>query len=304
MTGFFSYFVHQDYSSAKSGFMTSEKMLGEQCVGQCFTRATMRTMGFRAMTYLGDREELAVLVAAALRETEQVGDLYGLMNLRSGPLAWLRLTDDQPAVSERELEAVAEQLPRRRFILQTYFHLLAVVQLGLYRGQGEAAFQRMEASWMPLRRSLLLRMSTVRVVALELRARAALAAAAQATGDERELRLRLVDELALRLPRERATPADGFAALLRAGVQAVRSRNAEACRLAEEAERAFDKASMKLHVAASRRLRGLCVGGAEGTALVDGARQAMIAAGVRRPDRFAAMLAPGPGFASSNETMS
>ena len=57
MTGFYSYFIHQDYPSAKSCFMTSQKMFGEQCVGQLFTRTTMRTMCFRAMTYLGDREE-------------------------------------------------------------------------------------------------------------------------------------------------------------------------------------------------------------------------------------------------------
>ena len=188
--------------------------------------------------------------------------------------------------------------------MQTYFHLIAVVQLGLYRGQAEAAFQRMEATWGPLRWSLLLRMSTVRIIALELRARAALAAAAQVTGKERERRLRLAEALAARLPREGAACADGFAALLRAGAEALRSHTTEAHELAVQAERAFDKAAMKLHVAASRRLQGLCLKGDEGTARIESARETMAAMGVRRPDQFAAMLAPGPGFTVSQGTIS
>ena len=44
------------------------------------------------------------------------------------------------------------------------------------------------------------------------------------------------------------------------------------------------------------------MGGDEGAVLIDGARAAMVAAGIRRPDRFAAMLAPGQTFASGEAT--
>ena len=199
----------------------------------------------------------------------------------------------------RKLDRAAEQLPKTRFILQTYFHMLAAVQLDLYRGRAEAALRTMERGWGPLRWSLLLRVGVIRILALELRGRVLLAAATQATGKERERRLRRMEALATQLPREGSACSAGYAALLRAGAQALRGDKQQAQRLAEAAESAFDRASMKVHVAASRWLHGACVGGAEGAALVDGARGAMAAAGIRRPDRFMAMLAPGPSFGSA-----
>ena len=223
-TAFFHYFVYQDYATSKSMFMTTERTLGELCVGQFWTRATARTMACHAMMKLGHKDELAEQVTTAFREMEEIGDLYGLINLRTGPLAWLRLADNQPELSEQELEDVAEQLPKSRYIWQTYIHQLASVQLRLYSGRAEAAFQRMEQTWGPLRWSLLLRISTLRIEAWELRGRVSIAAAAEVSGSERERRLRLVEALATRLVGERSACSDGLSALLRAGAQSLRSR--------------------------------------------------------------------------------
>jgi hypothetical protein len=296
VSGHCFYLVQNDFALAKPLFLESHRMLGEQCVGQFWFQALMRTFAFRAMMYLGDREELAGHVAGAFQEMEQIGDLFGLTMLRAGPIAWLRLAADQPNLADEEVAKVAEQLPRKRFILQTYWHALAAVQLALYRGQGEAAFEEMERTWRPLHRSLLPRVSTVRIEASEIRGRAALAAAGGAADRERERRLRLVEAIAGRLRRAATAWATGHAALLHAGACALRSRPVEARRLAHEAESAFSAGSMKLHSAASRWLGGACAGGDEGARMVAGARDAMTAVGVQRPEYFAAMLAPALRF--------
>jgi tRNA A-37 threonylcarbamoyl transferase component Bud32 len=292
-SAFYHYFVRQDYPTSKSLFTGTERMLAELCVGQFWTRATARTLACHAMMKLGQKAELVELVTTASREMDVIGDLYGLINLRTGPLAWIRLADDEPELSREELDEVEAQLPRSRFIWQTYIHQLASAQLCLYTGRGEDAFQKMEQTWGPLRWSLLLRISTLRIEAWELRGRASLAAASEATSRERERRLRLAETAAGRLVGERSACSDGLSALLRAGVQSLRHRAKEAIELARQAERAFEAASMGLHVAASRWFLGACLGGADGGALADRAREAMASAGIRRPDRFAAMLAPG-----------
>ena len=56
-TAFFHYFVYQDYATSKSMFMTTERTLGELCVGQFWTRATARTMACHAMMKLGHKDE-------------------------------------------------------------------------------------------------------------------------------------------------------------------------------------------------------------------------------------------------------
>jgi hypothetical protein len=290
-SGWREYFL-QNWGEAKRDLLAAERMFGELCVGQFWTRATTRTLAFRAMMQLGERAELAEHVARALREMEQIGDLYGVTNLRSGPLAWLRLVDDEPDLGAQELELVKVQLPTSRFIVQTYFHLLATAQLSLYRGAAEEALRRMEESWRPLRWSLLLRVSVIRVQALDFMGRVALAAAERATGKERERRLRLAEGHAAQLARLGYACSDGLAALLLAGARIQRSRLDEAAVLAREAVRAFEAAQMKLHVAVGRWYEGQCTGGEAGAQIVAQARRTMEAAGVRRPELFGVVLAP------------
>jgi hypothetical protein len=109
-------------------------------------------------------------------------------------------------------------------------------------------------------------------------------------GTERTQLLLAAEAIAKRLACEGYGVSDGFAAQLRAGVLAQRGHREEAMRSAELAQRAFEGASMKLHAAASRWCQGVLLGDA---ARVAEARKVFESEGVRRPDRFAAMLAPG-----------
>jgi hypothetical protein len=50
---------------------------------------------------------------------------------------------------------------------------------------------------------------------------------------------------------------------------------------------------MPLYAASARHQLGSLLGGSEGSDLVRGAREIMLAAGVRVPERFAQMFVPG-----------
>jgi hypothetical protein len=50
---------------------------------------------------------------------------------------------------------------------------------------------------------------------------------------------------------------------------------------------------MAVHAACARRIKGALVGGESGQRLVAEADAAMAAQGIARPDRWAAMIAPG-----------
>ena len=81
--------------------------------------------------------------------------------------------------------------------------------------------------------------------------------------------------------------------LLRAGVAAALVRRDEAARLARRAEDAAEETDMRLYGAAARFRRGQILGGEQGAALMEGARQFVKSQTVRNPDRLIAMLSPG-----------
>ncbi len=266
--------------------------LCQNLAGETFFVNWARSMECRALTFLGHLTELRRRLADARREMQRVGDLLGIANLVSSQ-STLHLAADRVDLASEELEAVGGILPARRFLVLHFDHLMAGAQTELYCGRAASASALVERAWPRLRRSLLTRVSIMRLVAWALRGRVRLARASEVVGREREDHLRLVEALARRLGREGYALAEGHCAQLRAGAHAVRGDTASAARHAEQAERAFAAASMKVHGAASRLFRGTLLRGEEGDALTAQATEVLASEGIRRPERFAAMLAPG-----------
>lgn len=299
-TGYFHLFVDHDFATAKGLFLKSERAFLEQCPGQAWMRTWSRLMASFSMATMGEPAELALHVSAWLRKAEETEDGFELNSLRSRSVPWLCLANDEIDRSQEALATVSGLLPKHQVLVMTFYHLMSSAERDLYRGQSQAALEAVTMEWGRLRKSLLFRaVAIIRIQALDLRGRASLGFATQVSGKDRESRIGLAEAMAARVAREGTALSQGLAALLRAGSEAARFSPEKACHWAQEAERAFRKASMKLHVEASRWLRGTCRGGDEGAALVESARDAMVAIGIRQPDRFAAMLTPGIWFASN-----
>ena len=272
----------------------AEEMLRERCPGQIWQRATAQRFGLDARAYLGELGELARLLPERLRDAEERGDLYSGAELRARlGLCWL--AEDDPQGHRRELEGSMRRWPRDGFHVPHFDALRALAQADLYEGDPAAAERRIAAAWDDLAASQLLRVQVIRVEAHQLRAAAGLAGLARlGPGDAaRRARRRAIERDIRALAGEAMPWSDPLAELLRAGLAAVDGERERAAAAAEAALVGLRAADMALHAAAAARQLGVLRGGDEGEAARGRADAWMRAQGVRRPDRLAALLAPG-----------
>ncbi len=289
--GFYHYFLG-DWSPARKCLARAEQLFTEQCVGQHWNINTVRTILYRALVQLGDFQDLAQRVPTSYRAMEQVGDIFGTTNLRSGPLVWLGFAEGRVETVSANLDAVEKELPSSRYVIQHYFYHQGCALVDLYSGKPHRAQAFFEATWPALEASLLLRVSVVRITALELRGRLALAVALSKEEDRRS-NLSKAQQAAKAMEGEKSGFTDGYAALLRAGIAHAHGDKDAAIKQLDVAMVAFDQAEMKLNAAATRFYRGRLLGSKDGAALIEGATQVLAKEGIRSPEAFATMLAPG-----------
>ena len=84
-----------------------------------------------------------------------------------------------------------------------------------------------------------------------------------------------------------------MALILRAGIHFQRNHRERCLQDLVAAAAKFDNEQMALFAAAARRRRGELIGGDEGRALIEAADALLVSEGVKRPEKFLAMMAPG-----------
>jgi hypothetical protein len=181
-------------------------------------------------------------------------------------------------------------MPRTRFLVPNVWAFNLQVYIALYAGDPERAWSLVESEWPALAASYFLRVEYVAIIALDVRARAAIAAARN-----RNQRRLLSDALgcARKLARKHSGWAHPISLLIRAGVASVKQQQDVARELLERAETGFRAAEMAHFVAACQYRRGTLVGGAAGQALVTAAQDWAASEGLANPRRVFEMLAPG-----------
>jgi predicted component of type VI protein secretion system len=130
----------------------------------------------------------------------------------------------------------------------------------------------------------------LRIDALQLRARLALASA---FGAERERRLRTAAKLADQIARENMSYSNPISWMIRAGIARQRGNEAQAVNLLEKALTEFESADMRLYAIATRRRLGEMVGGDRGRELITQTEDWMIKQQVKDPGKIMNLLAPG-----------
>src|SRR6185437_10118225 len=89
---------------------------------------------------------------------------------------FLRLAADEPARAREELRELMDRWSHEGFHVQHMSQMFDDVQIDLYEGKGEAAWERITGKWKRVERSQLLRIQQIRIKLTHLRGRAALAA--------------------------------------------------------------------------------------------------------------------------------
>jgi hypothetical protein len=201
------------------------------------------------------------------------------------------LNDDADEALRQVIEAM-QKWTQKGFHRQHYNALLALAQIELYTGNGLVAWKQVSGQWPALSGSMILRVQIIRIEALHLKARCALAAAASSTDDARRL-IGEAEQLARQISKEGMKWADPLAALLQAGIAYLRDDKQTAISLLSNACAGFDDAHMKLYAAVAKRRLGEITGGVKGQLLIDEADSWMREQKIKAPTRITQMLAPG-----------
>ena len=263
--------------------------LQEHCTGVAWELSTAHSFVLWALYWSGDISELSRRREALIADARRRGDRYALTNGLT--IALPPLLQDCSRLAQEQTEEAMRLWPQDGFSVQHFHAWYSLLFCELYRDDEVAAWERVCRTWPVLQRSLLLRGQVFRIVALDARVRSALAVMRH---DARMLRIcGAVERDIRRVAREGCSWAQGLTLLAEAALRSLAHKGSESTRLLRQALGAFDASGMALHAAVTRRRLGELLGGEEGRGLLAESDAYMAAHGVVRPQRLAAVLAPG-----------
>ncbi|MEP6920242.1 MAG: protein kinase [bacterium] len=266
------------------------EILRDQCTGVTWELSIANRFMLSAMLYLGEVAEVSrrvpILLSAALEE----GNVFAATDLRTRlNLVWLAADDPDRARGEA-IEAL-KAWPHEGFHLQHYSAMHALAQIELYTGDTEVVWKHLQGQWKGLEDSMLLRIQVLRIEAMHLRARAALATAGNSGDNGR--RLLVAEKMARRIAGENMPWATPFAGLVRAGIANRRNEKTKAVSLLAEAIEGFSLADIELYAAATRRRLGEILDNERGVKLLAEADEWMVSQRIKDPVKMTRMLVPG-----------
>jgi hypothetical protein len=266
-------------------------VLGDRCQGVDWERNIGHMGAMRALEELGELAEETRRAERLLRDAQDLGDIYAQVTAGLY-VAYGRIAADDTAGARFQAQRAIASWSRSEFHVQHLYALRVDAYCDIYAGDGRTAWRSVNQAWPALVRANLLRFSITRADALKLRARAGLAAALDAGSDMPAI-LRSCEHDARVLTREPRPDAVADAMLIQAGVAAARGQRDRSLEVLEQAIARYDEAGMKLQAASSRRRQGQLFGDDGGRKLMPVADDFMRRQGVRDPDRWLAVHAPG-----------
>jgi serine/threonine protein kinase/tetratricopeptide (TPR) repeat protein len=287
--------VHSGRSEDAERFaVEAEEILTEQRGLSAWPLNIARVYHISALIDEGKIVDLCRVSREFLDDALDRGNLFAATMFRSGwsTLLWL-CQDDLPGARDALAEALA-QCPDGVFYIPHYNCLLARGMIDLYAVENEAAYEHIAAVWPTLERSLVLRIRSVRVRCLRMRAACAIAAAR--SGHDRRRLLAIAENDAKALERERhysVISNDAKAKLLRAGIASTQGDMPTALEHLSFAIDRFRECRSAFWHAVSLRRKGQMLEGSKGRALMREADDWMATEGIKNPARMTAAFIPG-----------
>jgi serine/threonine protein kinase len=301
LTGFLRY-VHGSMEMALGNWRRSDTLLAEgirilenDCTGVMADLDQTYSCRVYVLRMLGELRELAAMGNRWLRFAEQNHNQYaaGWMHIH---LTSVRVAEDAPAEALAKLDVLANQWSSTLFTPQNLFAVLESARCDLYQGAPATAWARLEKVWPVGEANFVLGHLYFRIYALRIRAGTALALAVSRPSERERLRAAARRDIRELAGMKHRPDALAEARLLQATEAALDGKTLSALQLMEGAEADFQRLEMPLHAASIRRHRGRLTGGEAGGRLINEAEAILKAAGIRAPERWAAMEAPGvPG---------
>jgi len=270
------------------------------CVGAAWEVTVCNSFLAAALAQRGELRALRERTRVLLDEARARGDRYSIAFFQSSDCVIEALGRDDPAGAIAGADAALVGVPDEHFTSLHFGHLIAVVRVHLYRGDGGRAWALIEDAWPRLRASGFLSLEGIGLVLYYLRGCAALAAlepaaagspAALASGRSAAFLRRQASRVERRLRRVSLPTGPALALAIAAGLHASRGERAQSIAALGKAIDAFDAVDMALHRESARVLLGLVSDDAAQTAA---ARAWMADQEVRAPIALARATIPGP----------
>ncbi|HEX9421723.1 MAG TPA: protein kinase [Pyrinomonadaceae bacterium] len=266
------------------------EVLRDQCTGVTWELTIANRFMLSALLYRGEIAEVCRRVPILLSAALEQGNLFAATDLRTRlNLVWLAA--DDPTRARAEVIEALKSWPHEGFHLQHYTSIQALSHIEMYTGDTEVAYRHIQGQWRALEQSMLFRIQILRIDAMHLRARAALASAA--ASKERAHRLQIAERLAQQIAKERIAWSLPFVTVIRAAIAWQRGEASNATRLLTEAVKGFDLADLGLYAAATRRRLGETLGGDRGRELIAEANAWMLNQKLQNPAAITRTMTPG-----------
>jgi tetratricopeptide (TPR) repeat protein len=271
-----------------------------RCVGAAWEVTVCNSFLAAALAQRGEVRALRERTRVLLDEARARGDRYSIAFFQSSDCVIEALGRDDAAGAIAGADAALVGVPDEHFTSLHFGHLVAVVRVHLYRGDGGRAWALIEDAWPRLRASGFLSLEGIGLVLHYLRGCAALAAlkpsdagapASLAHGRSASYLRRQGRRVARRLHRVGLPTGPALALAITAGLHASRGERTQSAGVLRRAIDAFDAVDMALHRESARLLLGLVTGDAAQT---ERARAWMADQEVRAPIALARATIPGP----------
>lgn len=241
-----------------------------------------------SLFYLGDIREYRARVLEFRSAAAKRGDQFAVNTLSTGLAAMEALYADEPDRLTHQVEATMATWSNDGFHLEHFWEGVALTHRDLYRGNAQAAYERITELHSASRRAFLHQVALLRFESRHLRARAALAVLAADPKNRKALRIAKRDARAIaRFDDPALRP---FGRLLKAQILTIEERYAEATDLFAIAAEELDASSFGLFSTLAR-LRHAQLGGTSGPT-VQAVSGSLLQSGIVRPHRVARMMVP------------
>lgn len=283
------HFFLGEWRSARSKLERADKMFRDRCRAVTWELANTSAWTCNVLILSGEIAEAARRVPALLDEALGREDRFAMIHLVYPGCVSRLVADDLDTA--RTIASVGSPASAKVLTAGHWGAFISTASLDRYRGDGPAAWRRVDEISAGLDKSPLMRSAMVRIFSHYERGLSACAAAA--VGHDRHRALRTASKWGKELAKEKLRYGPAFGYLLRASVAAVRGDRDEALSELDRAVPSLDEADLGYLASCARYRKGELLGGSIGRELMERARSFFAAQGVVNVEKCLAMSAPG-----------
>jgi hypothetical protein len=287
-------FLVGKWQAARSAFEEAENIFLERCTGVMSDLGATYQFLFYSLWYLGDLHEMSRRLPTLTIKAQERGDLFLELTLKIRAADTIMLAADDAEKARRQARAAGARSLSNDFQLQHFYATMADLNILLYQGNAEVAWDSLHFLLPALSRSALSRIRNIEIILTNVIARCALARAVAAQGGRDSAdALRTAQQAANKLDKMRSSYMMPYVSAFYAAIAHMQGDKERAVDLLAEAQTGFKSVDMALMAVAAQRARGQLMGEQSGKDLIAQADDFMSEKNIARPLNFTAMLLPG-----------